>query len=862
MNNFRPARINAAQARPEPWRSVAAHAVALGAVSLAFLVTSLSWPALRLTPWAFFCAAVMLAAWHGGPGPGLLALGLATVVGNYAFIEPYGSFGSDRPALIATATFVAVSLFISYLAGARRRSESREREGRRWFAATLASIGDAVLATDTAGRVTFMNDIAEQLTGWSAEEAAGHVFEEVFLILNEETREPTPSPVKRALETGHVVGFANHTVLVAKDGRETCIEDSASPIKDDLGEVRGVILVFRDAGEKRWAELAEEEARRQTTNVLESITDAYVAIGPDWRFTYANEMAERLTRMKRDELLGKDQWELFPATLGTPVEVGYRRAMEGREPTEWENFYEPWGIWISCKASPARDGGIIVYFRDITEAKRAEETTTRLAAIVESSDDIIVSKTLDGIITSWNRGAERILGYTAEEVIGRHISTLMPPEVREDAERILGRIRRGEKVDHYETKRIRKDGTVIDISVTVSPLRDSEGRIIGASKVGRDVTREKLIEAERIEADRRKDEFLAMLAHELRNPLSAIGNAVSLSNRSGLQEHIDWSMGVIARQMKHLTRLIDDLLDVSRISRGKIDLRRDVLDLYPILESALATTRPLIEERKHAVELATDRENLWVNGDATRIEQVMTNLLNNAAKYSENGGHIRLSAYSEGDQVVISVIDRGMGIPPEKLPQMFELFAQGDRSLARSEGGLGIGLTVVKKLVELHGGSVTARSHGPGTGCEFTFRLPRAERPSSARPEERSPRSGEGKSARILVVDDNEDTARGMARLLKLLGHQVALALDGYEAIRVAGEHRPDFVLLDIGLPGMDGYEVASRLRREECCQEAVIIAVSGYGQDEDRRRSKEAGFDHHLVKPVDHDALISLLLL
>jgi CheY-like chemotaxis protein len=236
------------------------------------------------------------------------------------------------------------------------------------------------------------------------------------------------------------------------------------------------------------------------------------------------------------------------------------------------------------------------------------------------------------------------------------------------------------------------------------------------------------------------------------------------------------------------------------------------------------------------------------------------NLLNNAAKYSGNGGHIRLSAHVQGDEVVISVKDQGVGIPPEQLPQMFELFAQGDRALARSEGGLGIGLTVVKKLVEMHGGSVMARSEGKGKGSEFTVRLPRAARPTASKPKQGVPAAGGRKFARILVVDDNVDMARGMARLLKLLGHEVAVAHSGPEGIDVAREQRPDFILLDIGLPGMDGYEVAARLRQEECCKDSVIIAVTGYGQDEDRRRSKEAGFDHHLVKPLDHDALLSLL--
>lgn len=360
--------------------------------------------------------------------------------------------------------------------------------------------------------------------------------------------------------------------------------------------------------------------------------------------------------------------------------------------------------------------------------------------------------------------------------------------------------------------------------------------------------------------DERKDEFLAMLAHELRNPLAAIGNAVKLGKRNDSKEHMDWSMDVIGRQMQHLSRLIDDLMDVSRITRGKIELRRGVMDLTPILESAAATVGTLVEERKHTLELDIDRGNLWANVDPTRTEQVVVNLLNNAAKYSENAGHIRLSARIEANRVVIVVKDRGVGIPAEKLPEMFELFAQGDRSLARSEGGLGIGLTVVKKLVEMHGGSITAKSEGLGKGSEFTIQLPAAKRPSKAKPSPETLAASPVRKVRILVVDDNVDTARGMARLLKLIGHDVATAHSGPEAIKVAKELQPEFILLDIGLPGMSGYEVASELRGEKWCRDAVIVAVSGYGQNEDRRRSKESGFDYHLTKPLDHDALLALL--
>ncbi len=360
--------------------------------------------------------------------------------------------------------------------------------------------------------------------------------------------------------------------------------------------------------------------------------------------------------------------------------------------------------------------------------------------------------------------------------------------------------------------------------------------------------------------DQRKDEFLAMLAHELRNPLAAISNAVKLGSKTLEKADLDWAgLEVVARQLQHLSRLIDDLMDVSRITRGKIELRREVMEATPILESAASTVMTLVEERKHTLDVVIDRGNLWVKVDPTRLEQVVVNLLNNAAKYSENAGYIQLTARNEGNEVLISVRDKGVGILPEKLPEMFELFSQGDRSLARSEGGLGIGLTVVKKLVEMHEGTITARSEGLGKGSEFIIRLPAAQ-PSEARVSESKPAGSVVKKGRILIVDDNVDTARGMARLLKLIGHEVTMAHSGPEAIELARTSRPEFVLLDIGLPGMSGYEVASKLRQEEGSKEAMIVAVSGYGQDEDRRRSKSAGFDFHLTKPIDHDVLLALL--
>jgi CheY-like chemotaxis protein/anti-sigma regulatory factor (Ser/Thr protein kinase) len=317
-------------------------------------------------------------------------------------------------------------------------------------------------------------------------------------------------------------------------------------------------------------------------------------------------------------------------------------------------------------------------------------------------------------------------------------------------------------------------------------------------------------------------------------------------------------MEVISRHIKHLSRLIDDLLDVSRITRGKIRLRKEVVDLTPIINSAVDAMRPKVEERQHELTVAATSGDCWVEVDSMRLEQILTNLLSNAARYTEKGGKIWVSAEREGKDVFVRVRDSGIGIAPERLTQIFELFTQGDHSLARAEGGLGIGLTVARSLAELQGGSVSARSDGPGMGSEFTVRLPGVNPPlaSSTKTGMREPA---GTSRRVLIVDDNVDLANGLARLLGLLGHSVHVAHDGKEAIEAARGFEPQVVLLDIGLPTMDGYQVAREIRMQEFGKSARIIAITGYGQEEDRRRSYEAGFDHHLVKPIDFNSLTTL---
>lgn len=507
-----------------------------------------------------------------------------------------------------------------------------------------------------------------------------------------------------------------------------------------------------------------------------------------------------------------------------------------------------------------------------------EKAAALLAAIVSSSDDAIVSKTLDGIITSWNAGAERLFGYSPAEAIGQSITFIIPTERRAEETEILQRIRQGERVEHFETVRVAKNGQTLDVSLTISPVRDRHGRVVGASKVGRDISARKRaaadaqaakelltesrdelqrLNAELLEADRRKDEFLAVLAHELRNPLAPIRNAVNyLRLKAAPDPALQNARDIIDRQVKHLVRLVDDLLDVSRISSGKISLQKERVSLALIVTNAIESSRPAIESENHHLTVTLPAEPVYLDADLTRLAQVLQNLLINAAKYTPRGGKIGLHAEVDGQSIAIRVVDTGIGIPREMLSRVFDLFAQVDRSIERSAGGLGIGLTLVQRLVELHGGTVEANSDGPGTGSEFTVRLPAWSESGEVSPVSSSSESKSVGSLRIVVVDDNKDAADTLAELLRASGHDVNTAYDGIAAIGAVDSYRPDVVLLDIGLPRLNGFDVAQKIRAHDPQNRIVLVAVTGWGQDEDRRRSREAGFDHHLVKPVDPASL------
>ena len=505
---------------------------------------------------------------------------------------------------------------------AQKRAEAQLREQREWFEVTLASIGDAVIATDTHGSVTFLNPMAEKMTGWKSDEAIGKPLHTVFRIINEHTRKSAENPVDRVLREGIIVGLANHTALIAKDGTETAIEDSAAPIWSANRELSGVVMVFHDVTDRRRAEAA---------------------------------------------------------------------------------------------------------------------------------------------------------------------------------------------------------------------LR---------------------------EADRRKDEFLATLAHELRNPLAPIRQATFISKAAGATEaQKRWSNDVIERQVRHMSLLLDDLLDISRVTRGTLVLRLQPADLTSMIDAAVETARPAIDGKKHALTVEVPDEPVRFSADPLRMAQILSNLLTNAAKYTDPEGHIRLTACCDDDEIVIRVSDTGIGMSAEALPRIFEMFSQIGSARDRSEGGLGIGLALTKGLVELHGGTIHAHSPGLGRGSEFVVRLPRKPAPDSgglaglegARPVV---------SRRVLIADDNRDAADTLAEFLRMEGHEVKLVHDGPAAVAAFAAFRPHVVLLDIGMPGLSGYEVARKMRELEPRSDVTLIAITGWGQESDKQRALHAGFDYHLTKPCDLQRVSQLIQL
>ena len=628
-------------------------------------------------------------------------------------------------------------------------------------------------------------------------------------------------------------------------------------------------------------ERALAERERELSDFLESALEGLLKVGPDGTVFWINGAGLELLGCRDAQCIGRaiEDFHLDPGDARESL----RRLLTGetlRQHATVLRCDDGSSRDVLIAANAQWDAGRLIhstwFIRDVTHERLAESARAHLAAIVQSSDDAVVSKNLDGVIRSWNRAAERLFGYTAEEAVGQPITLIVPPERVPEEQEILTKLRRGERIDHFETVRRAKSGRRIHVALTISPIRNARGVIVGASKIARDISQRKAYEqaqrramgelkrAEEAlrEADRRKDEFLAVLAHELRNPLAPIRYAVAMARKEGRSEaERAQAQAIIERQVAHMSRLLDDLLDVSRITRGTLMLRRSPVDLAAIVASAQEAGRPLMEARGHSLKVKLPEKPTQLVADPVRLAQVLANLLINAAKYTDTGGRIELDARRDGGQLVIAVRDNGIGISKAMMPRVFTLFAQDSPALERSEGGLGIGLSLVRGLVELHGGTVTAHSEGVGQGSEFTVRLPLGDPGSGADVEEaRAPLSAAARPLRLLVADDNRDSAATCAAFLEASGHNVSIAHTGREAFDLACRVQPDALLLDIGMPELNGYQLAERIRRTPWGRRALLIAITGWGQEQDRQRALAAGFDRHLTKPIDPNGLEALL--
>jgi PAS domain S-box-containing protein len=787
-------------------------------------------------------------------------------------------------------------------------------------------------------------------------------------------------------------GYRSEYRVQRFDGSWRNVEDRARIRRHRDGKAARIVGTIHDVTDRKQAELELRHSREQLQLLSDTVPALISYIGTDRCYRTCNAEYSKWFGLTNDEIVGRSMHEVLGPDAWRVVGPHIERAFAG-EPSEYEAdvAYRRGGKRsVHARYTPHRDAdgtvvGVVCLVTDVTARRQAGHARARLAAIVDCSDEAIISKTLDGVITSWNNGATRLFGYTADEAVGRHITMLIPESRRHEETKIIERIGHGESVEPYETVRQRKDGSLFDVSLSVSPIIGEGGRIVGASKIARDITARKraqedvrrsrealnglvdrapfgiyivdsqltivqmnarsqtgtfynvrpvigrnLVDVMRVlwpepvateivdafrstletgesfrsrnfsspradtdnvesyewelhritlpdgqtgvvcyyfdstrlrraehglrEADRRKDEFLATLAHELRNPLAPIRNGLQILRLTGADPTaVPQIHEMLERQVNHLVRLVDDLMEVARVTRGRIELRKEAVDLGAMVRSAVDTSRPLIEAARHELVVESPAEPVTLVADPVRLAQVIANLLNNAAKYTEEGGRITVSARREDDQAVVAVRDSGIGIPADVLPRVFDLFAQADRTYHRAQGGLGIGLTLARTLVELHGGTVAARSEGLGHGSEFIVRLPLGHQHT-----QRSERGADAEDSsifaahRFLVVDDSLDAAQSLAMLLENLGADVHTAVDGPTALDDLETYRPSVVLLDIGMPGMDGLEVARRARQRPESRDLTLIALSGWGQEADRRRSREAGIDYHLVKPVD----------
>jgi PAS domain S-box-containing protein len=630
-------------------------------------------------------------------------------------------------------------------------------------------------------------------------------------------------------------------------------------------------------------------AQLHLATIVASAEDAIISRDLDGTVVSWNPAAERLFGYEAADMVGQSIHLIIPSDRQSEEDQVLAALKRGEIVDHFETVRRRKDgsfIPISLTLSPIRTSagdliGTSQIARDLSRVRRAQSDAVHLAAIVDSSDDAIVSKDLNGIVSSWNRAAERMFGYTAAEMVGRSIRTIIPNDRQQEEDTVLSRIRRGERVEHFETIRQRKDGTPVSVSLTVSPIRDESGTILGASKIARDISDRERAEQERQrlltiarDASRLKDEFLATLSHELRTPLNAIVGYVRMMQSDLLTgDKRRRAMDTVARNVTSLTQIVEDVLDVSRIISGKLRLDVQRVDLAPVVQNAVDTVRPAADAKGVQLTTIADPRTPAVSGDPERLQQILWNVLSNAVKFTGRGGKVQVRLEQVNSHIEITVSDTGAGIPPEFLPHVFDRFRQAEAGIDRTTGGLGLGLAITRHLVELQGGRIFAASEGSGRGSTFRIELPRRVVDTAAvievREHPRSPRDEHHidvpqlQGTRILAVDDDRDALALVREILEATGATVMTADTGHDALAFLERTIPDVLLADLGMPQMTGFELIERVRQSDNPRIRAVpaVALTAYARSEDRTKALRSGFQLHLAKPVDPGELMAAIV-
>jgi len=795
---------------------------------------------------------------------------------------------------------------------ARKQAEEALLDAGALQSAIFNSANFSSIATDEKGVIQIFNVGAERMLGYTADEVMNkitpadisdpqEVIARAAALSLELGTSITPGFEALVFKAARGIEDIYELTYIRKDGSRFPAVVSVTALRDDQSAIIGYLLIGTDNTARKRAEEALLEAGALQSAIFNSANFSSIATDEKGVIQIFNVGAERMLGYTADEVMNKitpadisDPQELITrakvlsAELGTPITPGFE-ALVFKASRGIEDIYELTYIRKDGSRFPAvvsvtalRDAqdaiiGYLLIGTDNTARKQMEAERMLLdqrvrdqqfytRSLIESNIDALIATDPRGIITDVNKQMEALTGCTRDELIGAPFKDHFTDPERAEAgiRRVLGE----SKLTDYELTARARDGQETVVSYNATTFHDRDRKLQGVFAAARDVTERSRFEmqmreqaAELSDLHRRKDEFLAMLSHELRSPLAPLANAVQLLGFQRGSENLiqQQARGIIERQMGQLQHLVDDLLEVSRITTGRVQLRRELVAVSGIVEVALETVRPLIEQSRHELTVSLPPAPIWLHADAARLEQVVANLLANAAKYTEEGGHIWLTVLQEGDECVLRVRDTGVGISPALLPCIFDLFTQAERSLDRSQGGLGIGLALVQQLTKLHGGKVAATSV-LGQGSEFVVRLPVV--PADTLPPSPVTEASQltARPLRVLMVDDNVDTILSFSLLLKAEGHDVRTVDDGPTAVQAALDYRPDVALLDIGLPGLNGYEVAKRIRQHPVLKDIVLIALTGYGQDSDRQASMQAGFNHHLVKPARLAELLQIL--